>query len=112
MQAVPALRPLAAPDARAHRDRARRLSRQVSHDIAAWADAHNIGLAFVPFLRLVAHRIEGQFQALRYFSLDSTDTDHATQARIIRAYIAWRNRHAHDDRVRDLVNRANVSLFA
>jgi hypothetical protein len=28
---------------------------------------------------------------------------------MIRRYIAWRNRHAHDERIREIVNRANVA---
>lgn len=40
------------------------------------------------------NRIEAQFRALRYFTLAGTDhPDHATQARLIRHYIAWRNRN-------------------
>jgi hypothetical protein len=31
------------------------------------------------------------------------------QARMIRRYIAWRNRNAHDKELRELVKRANVS---
>jgi len=31
------------------------------------------------------------------------------QARIIRRYIAWRNRHALGDELREIVNRANVA---
>jgi transposase len=42
-------------------------SPHVSHDIAAWAEAHNIELAFVPFYGSWLNRIEAQFQALRYF---------------------------------------------
>jgi transposase len=85
-------------------------SPHISNDIAAWADTHNIELAFVPFYASWLNRIEAQFQALRYFTLDGTDhPDHATQARMIRRYIAWRNRHAHDQRLRELVKRANVA---
>ena len=85
-------------------------SPHVSRDIAGWAEANNIELAFVPFYASWLNRIEAQFQALRYFTLDGTDhPDHATQARMIRRYIAWRNRHAHDSRLRELVKRANVA---
>ena len=85
-------------------------SPHVSRDIAAWAEAHNIELAFVPFYGSWLNRIEAQFQALRYFTLDGTDhPDHATQARMIRRYIAWRNRHARDRRLHDIVKRANVA---
>jgi hypothetical protein len=67
-------------------------------------------LAFVPFYASWLNRIEAQLQALRYFTLDGTDhPDHATQARMIRRYIAWRNRHAHDHRLRELVKRASVA---
>ena len=56
------------------------------------------------------NRIEAQFTALRYFALDGTDhPSHAEQASMIRRYIAWRNRNAHDHRLGKLVNRANVA---
>ena len=85
-------------------------SPHISRDIAAWVEIHNTELAFVPFYASWLNRIEAQFQALRYFTLDGTDhRDHATQARMIRRYIAWRNRHAHDDRLRELVKRASVA---
>jgi transposase len=82
-------------------------SPHMSKDIAAWTAEHNIELAFVPFYASWLNRIEAQFQALRYFTLDGTDhPDHATQARMIRRYIAWRNRNAADQRLRELVKRA------
>jgi hypothetical protein len=47
---------------------------------------------------------------LRYFSLDGTDHgSHAEQANMIRRYIAWRNRNAHDKRLKTIINRANVA---
>jgi hypothetical protein len=40
---------------------------------------------------------QAQFTALRYFTLDGTDhASHTEQGRMIRRYIAWRNRHTHD----------------
>jgi transposase len=85
-------------------------SPHISRDIATWADGHNIELAFVPFYASWLNRIEAQFQALSYFTLDGTDhPSHAAQARMIRRYIAWRNRHANDHRLRELVKRANVA---
>ena len=55
-------------------------------------------------------RIEAQFQALRYFTLDGTDhKSHAEQNSMIRRYIIWRNRNAHDRALRELVKRANVA---
>jgi hypothetical protein len=55
-------------------------------------------------------RSKGQFQALRYFTLDGTDHRLAEeQNSIIRRYIIWRNRNAHDKTLRELVKRANVA---
>ena len=43
------------------------------------------------------NRIEAQFQALRYFTLDGTDhRSHEEQNSMIRRYIIWRNRNAQD----------------
>jgi hypothetical protein len=56
------------------------------------------------------NRIEAQFTALRYFALDGTDhATHKEQASMIRRYIIWRNNHAYDERLRRVVNRANVA---
>jgi len=75
-----------------------------------WAAANNIELAYTPFYGSWLNRIEAQFRALRYFTLAGTDhPDHATQARLIRRYIAWRNRNPSDRRLRHLVNTANVA---
>jgi len=53
--------------------------------------------------------IEAQFQALRYFTLDGTDhTSHEEQARMIRRYLGWRNRHADDAELREVVDRAKA----
>jgi hypothetical protein len=42
--------------------------------------------------------------------LDGTDhVSHAEQASMIRRYIAWRNRNAHDCRLGEIINRANVA---
>jgi hypothetical protein len=60
----------------------------------------------VPWL----NRIEAQFRALRYFTLAGTDhPDHATQARLIRRYIHWRNRNTDNPRLKRLINTANVA---
>ena len=59
---------------------------------------------------VVKKRGRTQFTALRYFTLDGTDHGtHEEQARMIRRYIAWRNRHARDEALREIVNRANVA---
>jgi hypothetical protein len=45
-----------------------------------------------------------------HFTLDGTDHPcHHAQASMIRRYIAWRNRNAHDHRFREIVNRAKVA---
>jgi hypothetical protein len=67
-------------------------------------------LAYTPTNASWLNRIEAQFTALRYFTLDGTDhRSHAEQASMIRRYIAWRNRHARDERLGRIVKRANVA---
>ena len=71
--------------------------------VRAWAAANNVELAYTPFYASWLNRIEAQFRALRYFTLAGTDhPDHATQARLIRRYIAWRNRNTDNPRLRAL----------
>jgi hypothetical protein len=54
--------------------------------------------------------VEAQFTALRYFALDGTGhASHEQQASMIRRYIIWRNTHAYDQRLRQVVARANVA---
>ena len=78
--------------------------------VGDWALANNVELAYVPFYASWLNRIEAQFTALRYFALDGTDHEsHEAQSRMIRRYIAWRNRHADDKTLRALVKRANVA---
>jgi hypothetical protein len=56
------------------------------------------------------NRIEAQFTALRYFTLDGTDhRTHGEQASMIRRYIAWRNRNTNNPRLQKIVQRANVA---
>jgi hypothetical protein len=56
------------------------------------------------------NRIEAQFTALRYFALDGTDhASHKEQASIICRYIIWRNNHAYGERLRRIVDKANVT---
>ncbi len=78
--------------------------------VREFVDANNVELAYVPFYASWLNRIEAQFTALRYFALDGTDHEtHEQQAHMIRRYIAWRNRHAHDEELRQVVKRANVA---
>jgi hypothetical protein len=75
-----------------------------------WALNNNVELAYTPHYGSWLNRIETQFKAHRYFTLDGTDhPDHATQARLIRRYIPWRNRNVDDAKLREVVNTANVA---
>jgi transposase len=86
------------------------LSTKTDTRVGDWAAANNLELAYVPFYASWLNRIEAQFTALRYFALDGTDhPTHKAQASMIRRYIAWRNRHADDERLRAVVKRANVA---
>jgi len=86
------------------------LSTKTDQRVGEWAAANNVELAYTPTYSSWLNRIEAQFQALRYFALDGTDhNSHAEQASMIRRYIIWRNRNAHDRVLRELVNRANVA---
>ena len=78
--------------------------------VGASAAANNVEIAYTPTNSSWLNRIEAQFTALRYFALDGTDhTSHKEQGSMIRRYIIWRNQHAHDERLRRIVNRANVA---
>jgi hypothetical protein len=72
-------------------------------------DGNNAEFAYTP-ANASLNRIEAQFTALRYFALDGTDhATHQEQASMIRRYIIWRNNHAYDERLRQVVARANVA---
>ena len=78
--------------------------------VADWAEANNVEIAYTPTNSSWLNRIEAQFTALRYFALDGTDhRSHKEQGSMIRRYIIWRNRHADDVRLRQIVVRANVA---
>jgi len=86
------------------------LSTKKDQRVGEWAAANNVELAYVPTNASWLNRIECQFQALRYFALDGTDhKDHDEQNSMIRRYIAWRNRHTHDEALRAISKRANVA---
>jgi hypothetical protein len=56
------------------------------------------------------NRLECQFTALREFTLNGTDhATHREQGSMIRRYIAWRNRHTADPRLRRIVKRASAA---
>ena len=78
--------------------------------VGAWASANNVEIAYTPTNSSWLNRVEAQFTALRYFALDGTDhPSHKEQASMIRRYIIWRNNHAYDERLRHVVDRANVA---
>ena len=78
--------------------------------VGTWAKANNVEIAYTPTNSSWLNRIEAQFTALRYFALDGTDhATHKEQASMIRRYIIWRNNHAYDERLRRIVDRANVA---
>jgi len=86
------------------------LSTRVDTRVGDWARDNNVELAYTPTNCSWLNRIEAQFQALRYFTLDGTDhASHDEQARMIRRYLAWRNRHADDQKLREIVERAKVA---
>jgi transposase len=86
------------------------LSTKKDDRVGVWAKANNVELAYVPTNASWLNRIEAQFQALRYFTLNGTDhRSHEEQNSMIRRYIIWRNRNAHDKTLRELVKRANVA---
>lgn len=72
--------------------------------------ANNVEIAYTPTNSSWLNRIEAQFTTLRYFTLDGTyHVSHNEQGSMIRRYIIWRNRHADDQRLRAVVDRANVA---
>ncbi|MFJ4673849.1 IS630 family transposase [Kitasatospora purpeofusca] len=78
--------------------------------VANWAEANNVEIAYTPTNSSWLNRIEAQLTALRYFTLDGTDhASHKEQGSMIRRYIIWRNKHAQDECLREVVNRANVA---
>ena len=86
------------------------LSTRKDRRVGTWAAASNVQIAYTPTNSSWLNRIEAQFTALRYFTLDGTDhASHKEQASMIRRYIIWRNNHAYDERLRRIVDRANVA---
>jgi hypothetical protein len=86
------------------------LSTKKDTRVGDWAADNNVELAYTPFYASWLNRIEAQFTALRYFTLDGTDHEsHEVQGRMIRRYIAWRNRNAHDRAPQEIVKRPNVA---
>jgi transposase len=86
------------------------LSTRTDRQVADWAAANNVELAYVPTNASWLNRIEAQFAGLRYFTLEGTDhASHHEQASMIRRYIAWRNQNVYEQRLRQIVNKAKVA---
>ena len=86
------------------------LTTRTDRRVGARAAANNVEIGYTPTNSSWSNPIEAQFTALRYFALDGTDhASHKEQASMIRRYIIWRNHHAHDERLRRVVTRANVA---
>ncbi|MDX2683772.1 IS630 family transposase [Streptomyces sp. NY05-11A] len=68
--------------------------------VGTWAAANNVQIAYTPTNSSWLNRIEAQFTALRYFTLDGTDhAGHKEQGSMIRRYIICRNKHASNERL-------------
>jgi len=86
------------------------LSTRKDGRVGDWAAASNVEIAYTPTNSSWLNRIEAQFTALRYFTLDGTDhASHKEQASMICRYIIWRNNHAYDQRLCCIVAKANVA---
>ncbi|HSH62409.1 MAG TPA: transposase, partial [Acidimicrobiales bacterium] len=86
------------------------LSTKKDQRVGDWAAANNVELAYVPTNASWLNRIECQFTALRYFTLDGTDhRSHEEHNSMIRRYIAWRNRHTDNEELRAISIRANFA---
>lgn len=78
--------------------------------VATWADGNNVEIAYTPTNSSWLNRVEAQVTALRYFTPDGTDhAGRKEQGSVIRRYIIWLNKHAEDEHMREVVNRANVA---
>jgi hypothetical protein len=78
--------------------------------VAAWAAASNVEFACTLANSSWLNRVEAKFTALRYFTLDGTGhASHKEQASMIRRYIIWRNNHGYNERLRRIIDRANVA---
>ncbi len=86
------------------------LSTRKDKRVGQRAAASNAEIAYTPANSSWMNRLECQFTALREFTLNGTGhATHREQNSMIRRYIAWRNRHTADPRLRRIVKRANVA---
>jgi transposase len=67
--------------------------------VTDWCTDHDIELVFTPTNASWLNWIEGEFQQLRYFTLNSSDyPSHAAQQNAIAGYIRWKNKRARPKR--------------
>lgn len=67
----------------------------------AWLPDNNTQLVLLPTYSSWLNRIEGHFAAIRSFVISGSDhPDHDTIERELLRYIAWRNQHRHDPKLR------------
>jgi transposase len=64
-------------------------------EVSSWCADHDVELVFTPTNASWLNRIEAEFTALRYFTLDGSDyPTHAAQEAAIAGYVRWTNKHA------------------
>ncbi len=79
-------------------------------EIKVYAQENDIELVFIPTNASWLNRIECEFTALRKFALENSNyKTKKEQARTIRKYIIWRNKHSKDQRLIDIKKRNQIS---
>jgi hypothetical protein len=87
-----------------------KLSLHCTHQIRAWAEAHNVELVATPTSASYLNRIECHFQPLREFVLNAADyANHTEVATALRRYLRRRNTDHHASRIRRLESRSRVA---
>jgi len=84
------------------------MSTKTDARVSEWARANNVGLAYTPHHASWLNEV--QFTALLpLLSRRHGPREPRGPAFLIRRYIAWRNRHAQDRMLREVVKRAEVA---
>jgi transposase len=77
------------------------LSTHTTAAVEAWLPENNAKLVLLPTYSSWLNRIEGHFAAIRSFVIAGSDyPDHETIEHELLRYIAWRNQHRHDPKLR------------
>ncbi|WP_081416740.1 transposase [Arthrobacter castelli] len=64
-------------------------------EVTAWCERNNVELVFTPSNASWLNWIECEFAALRYFTLNGSDSpSHTAQEKTIGGYIRWHNKQA------------------